>query len=55
MAKSGSRTKEDSGRVADNPKAFPNDFIEETPEAGVQLAGTEVRSSREGGVNLTDS
>ncbi len=46
MAKSGSRTKEDSGRVTDNPKAFPNYFIEETPEAGVQLAVTEVGSSR---------
>lgn len=55
MAKSGSRTKEDSGRVADNRKAFHNYFIEETLEAGVQLTGTEVRSGREGGVNLTDS
>jgi SsrA-binding protein len=57
MAKGGSKakTKETSGRVADNRKAFHNYFIEETLEAGMQLAGTEVRSAREGGVNLTDS
>lgn len=55
MAKSAARTKETSGRVADNRKAFHNYFIEETLEAGMQLTGTEVRSAREGGVNLTDS
>src|SRR5690242_21393992 len=56
MAKaSAKKTKETSGRVADNRKAFHNYFIEETIEAGMQLAGTEVRSAREGGVNLTDS
>jgi len=55
MAKSTSRAKETSGRVAENRKAFHNYFIEETFEAGLQLAGTEVRSAREGGVNLTDS
>jgi SsrA-binding protein len=49
------KTKETSGRVADNRKAFHNYFIEETLEAGMQLFGTEVRSAREGGVNLTDS
>ena len=54
MAKT-SRTKETSGRVADNRKAFHNYYIEETIEAGMQLSGTEVRSAREGGVNLTDS
>jgi SsrA-binding protein len=55
VAKSAKKTKETSGRVADNRKAFHNYFIEETIEAGMQLAGTEVRSAREGGVNLTDS
>jgi SsrA-binding protein len=55
MAKAKAKTKETSGRVADNRKAFHNYFIEETLEAGMQLAGTEVRSAREGGVNLTDS
>jgi len=54
-AKAASRTKEPSGRVADNRKAFHNYFIEETIEAGLRLAGTEVRSARGGGVNLTDS
>ena len=49
------RTKETSGRVAENRKAFHNYFIEETLEAGMMLGGTEVRSAREGGVNLTDS
>jgi len=55
MAKTATRTKETSGRVADNRKVFHNYFIEETLEAGMQLTGTEVRSAREGGVNLTDS
>lgn len=55
MAKKSSRTKDTNGRVADNRKAFHNYFIEETLEAGVQLVGTEVRSARDGGVNLTDS
>ena len=49
------RDRDGNGRVADNRKAFHNYFIEETIEAGVQLTGTEVRSAREGGVNLTDS
>jgi len=55
MAKTATRTKEDSGRVAENRKVFHHYFIEETIEAGMQLTGTEVRSAREGGVNLTDS
>ena len=55
MAKSGGRAKETKERVADNRKAFHNYFIEETLEAGMMLSGTEVRSARDGGVNLTDS
>ena len=55
MTKGGTRTKGTSGRVADNRKVFHNYFIEETIEAGLQLTGTEVRSARDGGVNLTDS
>ena len=46
---------ENGSRVADNRKAFHNYFIEETLEAGIELTGTEVRSARDGGVNLTDS
>jgi SsrA-binding protein len=55
MAKKTARAKDTSGRVADNRKAFHNYFIEETLEAGLQLFGSEVRSARDGGVNLTDS
>ena len=55
MARSAARGKDTSGRVAENRKAFHNYFIEETLEAGMELYGTEVRSARDGGVNLTDS
>jgi SsrA-binding protein len=41
--------------VADNRKAFHDYHILETFEAGVVLLGTEVKSIREGRVNLRDS
>ncbi len=41
--------------VATNKKAYHEFFIEETFEAGIQLAGSEVKSIRNGGVNLKDS
>ena len=41
--------------VAKNPKAYHDYFIEDTFEAGVALAGTEVKSIRLGNVNLKDS
>jgi SsrA-binding protein len=41
--------------VATNRKAYHNYFIEETYEAGVCLLGTEIKSIREGRVNLQDS
>ncbi|MBA5866831.1 MAG: SsrA-binding protein SmpB [Nitrospira sp. CR1.3] len=41
--------------VATNRKAFHDYFIEEKFEAGIQLQGTEVKSLREGRVNLQDS
>ncbi len=41
--------------VAKNPKAYHDYFIEDTYEAGVALAGTEVKSIRQGNVNLKDS
>ncbi len=41
--------------VATNKKALHDYFIEETYEAGVSLRGTEVKSIREGRVNLKDS
>ena len=41
--------------VAENRKAFHDYHILETYEAGVALVGTEVKSIREGNVNLRDS
>ncbi|MEQ1757989.1 MAG: SsrA-binding protein SmpB [Vicinamibacterales bacterium] len=41
--------------IADNRKAFHDYHILDTWEAGVALLGTEVKSIREGGVNLRDS
>lgn len=41
--------------VAKNPKAYHDYFIEDTYEAGVALAGTEVKSIRQGNVNLKDA
>lgn len=41
--------------VATNRKAFHDYFIEERHEAGIMLQGTEVKSLREGRVNLQDS
>jgi SsrA-binding protein len=41
--------------VAKNPKAFHDYFVEERFEAGIELAGTEVKSVRLGKVNLKDS
>ena len=41
--------------VANNKKATHDFFIEERYEAGISLAGTEVKSIRNGGVNLRDS
>ncbi|MBQ6023843.1 MAG: SsrA-binding protein SmpB [Clostridia bacterium] len=41
--------------VARNKKAYHDYFIEETYEAGLELYGTEVKSIREGRVNLKDA
>ena len=41
--------------VAENRKARHDYFIEDTVEAGIELFGTEVKSIREGKVNLKDS
>ena len=41
--------------VAQNKKAFHDYFVEETYEAGIELTGTEVKSIREGRVNMKDS
>ena len=41
--------------VATNSRAYHYYFIEESYEAGISLVGTEVKSIREGRVNLRDS
>ena len=41
--------------IAQNKKAFHDYFIEEKYEAGIELFGTEVKSLRQGRVNLKDS
>lgn len=42
-------------QLASNRKAFHDYFIEDKYEAGIELAGTEVKSVRKGNVNLKDS
>ena len=49
MAKTGIK------QIASNRKAFHDYFIEDKFEAGIELAGTEVKSIRQGNVNLKDS
>ena len=41
--------------IAQNKKAYHDYFIEEKYEAGIELFGTEVKSLRQGKVNLKDS
>ena len=41
--------------IATNKKAYHDFFIEDTFEAGIELVGSEVKSLRNGGVNLKDS
>lgn len=41
--------------IAQNRKAYHDYFIEDTVEAGIILLGTEVKSLRDGRVNLKDS
>lgn len=47
--------KNSSSTIAQNKKAFHDYFIEENYEAGIVLVGTEVKSIRNGKVNLKDS
>ena len=47
--------KEGIKRIAQNKKARHDYFIEDTYEAGIELFGTEVKSIRQGKVNLKDS
>ena len=41
--------------IAKNSKAFHDYFIDDRFEAGIELAGTEVKSIRQGNLNLKDS
>ena len=41
--------------ISNNKKAFHDYFIDEKIEAGIELFGTEVKSVRNGSVNLKDS
>ena len=41
--------------IAANRKAFHEYFVEDRLEAGISLVGTEVKSIRQGGVNLKDA
>ena len=41
--------------ICQNKKAFHNYFIEETYQVGISLLGSEIKSLREGKVNLGDS
>ena len=41
--------------IAQNKKAFHDYFVEESFEAGIELVGTEVKSLRQGRVNLKDA
>lgn len=41
--------------IARNKKAFHDYFIEDTYEAGIELVGSEVKSIRQGSINLKDS
>jgi len=46
---------DDTRQIAANRKAFHDYFVEDRIEAGIALVGTEVKSLREGRVNLRDS
>lgn len=41
--------------IANNKKAYHDYFIEDKIEAGIELFGTEVKSIRQGSINLKDS
>ena len=47
--------KQGSKIIAQNKKAYHEYFVIESFEAGISLSGTEVKSIRQGGVNLKDA
>ena len=46
---------ENTKTITTNKKAFHDYFVEESLEAGIELFGTEIKSIRQGTVNLKDS
>ena len=46
--------KESTKTIAQNKKAFHDYFVDEKYEAGIELCGTEVKSLRQGRVNMKD-
>lgn len=47
--------KENFKTIAQNKKAYHDYFVEESLETGIELVGTEVKSLRNGSVNLKDA
>ena len=47
--------RENTKTIAQNKKAYHEYFVEESIEAGIELVGTEVKSLRQGAVNLKDA
>lgn len=47
--------RENTKTIVSNKKAFHDYFVEESMEAGIELTGTEVKSLRQGAVNLKDA
>lgn len=54
-SKSSSRSEGGEKVVAVNRRAYHDYFIEEEVEAGIQLTGTEIKSIRDGRMNLRDA
>ena len=48
-------TKENLKTIAQNKKAYHEYFVMESFETGIELFGTEVKSIRQGRVNLKDA
>lgn len=49
------KEKKTNASLSKNKKAFHDYFVDDTFEAGIELFGTEVKSIREGKINLKDS
>ncbi len=49
------KNRSETRTIAQNKKAYHDYFVEESFEAGIELCGTEVKSIRQGQVNLKDA